>query len=503
MNFNKQTIATRYFQSLLLFLGMLSFAEPVFAQQNYTPIERGEYTIREEKLEPENKVEISGSYRAFWGFRSEQFLPKRDKSGIMGQEIQLKLRSMVNSNASVNITLENQFTDITRGTGGYSSQNPGDQSDSSSDSGMAVMFEEAYLEYNHNPNAALKIGRHYVDIADRQGFIYQGTATGFSQECRIGTWCYYIGGVRLADGVDDSLYWVQLDYPVFESGQLIDDLWSPSKFRQQYSLNVELFRAFYRGKDIPLAAYGGWTGENSTNHSKDNGSAVYFDNSGVEYAGLKVGWNNDDFTLNFVYSFLSGKRNYHTGTQELGNVKALSNTSISGSLLFLEMDYHYLPEWKLEVKALRSSGTEQTNKDSNIWEQDSSAYLAVQRGLHGKALVYFNGKDNLGDGHSISNLSYENLGFSHRSTNQDFGVDFAYYRFRKTEGVYNQAGKKVNAIGSELDITMRWYMKENFTFDTFWGIFLAGEAYSSNDNVPPIENPQDLSLFGAALNYSF
>ncbi|MCP4296633.1 MAG: hypothetical protein GY786_13595 [Proteobacteria bacterium] len=490
---------------VLLFIPFLMIFTSLktYSQQNFTVLKPGEYTIREKKNEFLNNIKVNGEFNAYWGVRTNAVIPDIGVVGTTGQDVQLRIQSKINYDASLNITLKNRYSDISRQKGGYTSQDINDTGDNSSDTGMTIVFDEAYLEYNHNPNAKLKIGRHYVDVADKKGFIYQGTANAISQECRIGTWCYYIGGASLSD-TGDAIYWLQLDYPVFESGVLIQDPWSNTLYQKE-SLNIELFRVLHFGKDIPLAKYGGSTGENSSNHARvdSTGDAVYFDNDGVEYLGVNIRWQHDVLSMNMTLASVTGNRKYHTGTEVQSNTSALGTKGIRGSLYYVSLDYRYHPEWRLEVATLSSSGSDLESSSSEIWDQDLAAFVEVQKGDHGDALIYFNGKNGLSDGHSVMNLSYDKIGFSYKSLAKDFFFDIHLFQFKHTVDVYTIGDKKEASIGRELDIRLGWNIKENLIFDMFWGVFSTDNAYSENDNIQA-NNPLDnYSMFGYQVIYRF
>ena len=476
-----------------------------FSQQHFIPLKEGDYTVEDKESKVFSNIKASGSYRAFWGTHNDSIFPQKGKSSKTGQDIRLKLRSQVNTDASLNVTFRNGSADLKKQKNGYNYRDdPDDTGSSNNDTGMNVILDEGYLEYNHNPNAKLKIGRHFINVADRRGFIYQGTAAAISQECRIGTWCYYIGGAKLEDGVDDSLYWVQLDYPVYQSGTLKRDLWS-KKMRQNRSFNVEMFKVLYHGHDIPLARYGGITGENSNYQAKTEPvkKNIFFDNHGTEYIGVNVDWNHDDLDLHLVITYLAGSRQFHTGTQNRGNVENMQKKSIQGRLYYSNLNYQFLPEWRFELAALYGSGTRFEDKETKIWQQDSTSFLEIQKGDHEAALIYFNGKDALGDGHSVTNLRYEKLGFSYRSLLQELSFDLHYYQFRHAVPVYTQAGIEERIVGQELDTKVGLNLKENLSFDLFWGAFLPKNGYSRNNNSPPIPLDKTLSLFGAEFKYIF
>ncbi len=486
-----------------LLSGCLLFVAPVsvgFAQSYFTPLEKGDYEIVDEKTGYNPGIQASGYYRAFSLSRRKDLMGD-EYSSHMNQILSLKLQSKLNTNIAVHARIQNRLSLLKNGERGYVSDNPYDEMDSTGDNGMDAEFKEAYLEYNHNPHAILKIGRHEINVGDRKGLIYRGTDTAISQSCRMGTWCTYIGGARL--GTHDALYWVQLDYPVFFNDVMIPDPWSEKKERQQSSLRIELFRVRYGGKDTPLAIYGGPTSVGSQYHKKDgDDSPVYYNNEEVEYEGVTVLWNYHDFLLDFSYVLFGGDRVYHTGSQEDGNeTKEIGKQDIGGNVFYVDFSYRFHERWRFEGVVLGSSGNE-TESGKNFWKSDSTAYLEVQKGHFGKSLVYFDGIDRMGEGHSVGNLQFRSLGVAYRSLDKSFGFDISYSDYERTKAVLDHEGNEVRDIGSELDLLSTWWLEERLKFQCYLAVFRPGEAYSPNDNLTPgsSDGDEDNDVFYLGLN---
>jgi len=316
---------------------------------------------------------------------------------------------------------------------------------------------------------------------------------------------------------DDTLYWAQLDYPVYDNGIKVKnpwndresrpDLWNDrerlSESRPESSFNVEFFRVPYRGSDIPSAIYGGSTGNNSLYQDTDNSLNVYFDNKKVEYTGFRVQWNYYQFMLDLHYITLTGARVYHTGTAKQKSVVPLQEQNLSGEMGSLELSYNLDEEWQMGIDLLQASGTKQTTTTEKYWEKDSEAYFEVKKGLHGKAQIYFNGLYNLGDGHSISNLDYQSLSFQYRDLKETLAIDIAFYNFRRNVPVLNQSGEPVQEIGRELDISSRWYLEPPLSLQLSVATFKTEEAYVRNDNDVPNGENKDIWAIGLDLFYYF
>ncbi|MDH5561426.1 MAG: hypothetical protein OEY59_11310 [Deltaproteobacteria bacterium] len=485
------------------------------AQQNFTPLKEGDYKEIEKKTDYEalrdlrEKVSlplgatIHGNYWAeFSSWRDG--LMGRSKGGPIHQEIELKVRSNLHSKFSVNANLSNASIVTNDPQSGYQTRNPAEMGDLSTDIQAQVYFKEMFLEYNPNPNAVIRLGRQKINLADRSGMIYEGYANGLTQTCRIGTWCYYIGGARLSQRSDDSLYWGQLDYPIYQSGVEIPDPWDKKGKRQESSMNIEIFRVFYHGTDIPLAVSGSTTGNNSDFHMTTGGERVFFDNNKTEYAGLLFGWNYYHFEMDFTFVSLSSQRQYHTGTQNLSNVVSLGDKNASGLIYQFESSYQIGDDWRAKAKVLYSSGDEKEKSILKPWQKDSRTYHEIQKGFYGDALIYFNGDNGIGRGHSIGNLNYYSIEASYRLKNNKMGLDFTYYYFQRDASVLNQGGDWVDVIGDELDITWGWEMDRHLKLQIFVGFFKPGLAYAENDNlIPDSEKTADFSMIGGKIGYSF
>jgi len=489
---------------------LLLCTSSLLAQQNYTPLKSGDYKVVDEDTRYLPGAKIGGSYRAYYDQRKNGFLVGADFESKIMQDITLEFESKINTNVSLHATIENRSSFVTEQEIPYDSNDIAEKGDATGDEGFDLVFGEAYLEYNHNPNARLRVGRQNIDIADRKGLIYKGTATAISQGCRIGTWCYEIGGARIGKSGGSAVFWAQLDYPVYESGVLIKDPWGDKPTRQSKSLNVEIFRVINRGKDIPLADYGGWTGENSVYHDTSDdsptGSRVYYDNDGIEYIGLNLRWNYGRLAMDMTWSNLVGSRVYHTGTQD-GGFSEIGDESVSGNAYHVELSYQFSNEWRARFTTLLATGDDVKTDGEKIWQRESSAYFEIKKGSHGDALIYFNGEDSVGDGHSVSNLTYYALAVDFRTLKGDFGFKTALFVLSHTNPVFvNPVGsdpEQTKAIGNELDVELTWYLEERLSFNLFISYMQPGGAYARNDSLRAEAGQSDFSMIGLDCSYRF
>jgi len=508
MNNHCRTIRNTIF--CFVCIGFLINVKPLFAQQNFTPLQRGEYEIVKEDNSYDPHAQFSGEYKAHYYFKKLGLFSGDDLGGDIFQDFYLQVQSKVNSNVSFKIKLGNKSDLVSEQESEYDSRYKIEAGDSSSDEGLTVVFKEAYLEYNHNPNARLLLGKQDINIADRKGLVFDGSATAITQGCRIGTWCYYIGAAKIGDEGESSLYWAQLLYPIYQSGIKIPDPWGEKSVRQQESLSIEIFRTIHQGHDIPLAVYGGWVGENTTYHDTTgdaaSGERVYYDNSDVEYFGFNVKWAYYDFLLDFLWMNQSGTREYHTGTQENGDVTELSNSNFYGNAYLLNTQYLISDEWKSSFTYFWGSGNSNETDGQKIWESDSAAYYEVKKGGFGDALIYFNGDEGVGDGHSVSNLRFHKIQADYQTPKKDVLLEMSAYWFYRNSPVFintvGEAEDKGSDIGFEFDFRTTWQLERNLSFQFFAGLFMPKEAYTVNDSVRPIDT-EDFSMAGLHVQYNF
>lgn len=486
---------------LLPFFLVCFIYAPLSAQQNFTPIIEGEYTTIEDKSIPSSNITVSGSYRASAMQRRSGSLMGDKEGSNTQQEIKLSVKSVVNEHISVNGTLRNLFADTkTQQTAHATTQND-QENRSDEDNGLDATFESAFLEYNHNPHAILRVGQQEVHVGDRMGLIYKDYTNAITQDCRMGTWCTYIGGASIGDY--ERLYWFQLDYPVYENGVTINDLWGDTPERPESSFNVELYRISYGGNDSALGEYGGPTTANSTYQVENASEKVYFDTTDMEYYGLNFDFNYYSFELDANIITMLGKRTYHTGSQATTAPQVLSHQNMTGTLFRLNPRYQISKNWKIEYEGLTSTGTEKTSSSENHWDNNSTTFYEIDKGAFGNALIYFKGVGELGERHSVSNLTYHSVGATYRGSNRDRGFDLRYFTFSRTNAVYNQSGHKVTDIGQEIDLLLKWKIDKNLWVDLYWAMFQAGEAYSESDNIKPVAAPENFNTMGANLRYTF
>jgi hypothetical protein len=507
LQFSRQSLIRTFFLFSMFLL--FSWSCQLWGQQNFTPLKQGEYEIVEDGNFFNPGAQIGGSYKAYYSVFKDGFINEGDLASRFQQDIELRIQSRVNTNLSLHAYIGNKSKGVEQQDEPYYTEYADEATDTTADEGMDLEFREAYLEYNHNPNAQLKIGKQFINVGDGIGLIYQGRATAISQQCRIGTWCYYVGGARLGKTGDSSIYWVQIDYPVYESGNLITDRWVNMGVRQEISFNVELMRVMYRGIHIPMSKSGQWIGEGSvyqeTTTIDNETKPVYFDNDGVEYMGVNLFWNYYDYLLRFSWLNLAGKRDYFAESST-SSKDLIDTQQISGNAYYLDMNYQIMKSWKTGLKLFTATGTEMDDEEK-VWEGESHSYMEIQKGDYGDALIYFNGREGTGQGHSVANLKYYSIYGSYRTEGNSVLVKLGLYTFSRNAPVfYNVIGeeeKTATHIGEEFDFEIFWNVEEKLKVGAMLALFFPDNAYSANDNVRPVEDPKDISLVGINLQYDF
>ena len=188
-----------------IFFILLSISGSTYAQSYFVPLERGDYTEREEHLTFSPGIKLSGDYRFRTSkIRSTKLPLSRTETNSpeefsFDQDIRLRLRSTVHRIISINVELATDQEPIYQSDIRESRSSRTTTADSQA---VNIYARQSYLELNRNPNETIKIGKQLINIGDRKGKVFAGILSGYSQRCKAGTWCYEIGGMKLssADG---------------------------------------------------------------------------------------------------------------------------------------------------------------------------------------------------------------------------------------------------------------------------------------------------------------
>jgi len=150
-------------KSLIFFLLFTFISYSAFGQ-NVKFVKKGEYEEWYEKPTFIKDIIVTGSYEALVkNKRGANFGDEQDNS--IRQDFKLNFKSIVQKNASLNVTIKNKPYLV-------GEDKSGSYSDSSHDSNsnLNIVIDEAYLEYQPTPATYLRFGKQYINPGDRRSW---------------------------------------------------------------------------------------------------------------------------------------------------------------------------------------------------------------------------------------------------------------------------------------------------------------------------------------------
>lgn len=188
-------------QNILIISLFLIISFPIFPQRNYELVEEQEYTEYYEKPIYVPDVRFTGSFNAYYQTkRGAQGVSEIDDDSTSDNfwkyDFYLNIRSEVNRNISLNVSIKNPPYDVGDSSNSYRSYNREERKSGGTvgDQNISVIIHEAYLEYDYNQcPSILRFGQQELNLGDYQGLVFRGNHAAISQKCKIGTWPYYIG----------------------------------------------------------------------------------------------------------------------------------------------------------------------------------------------------------------------------------------------------------------------------------------------------------------------
>ena len=150
-----------------MFFVLLSASGSVSAQSYFVPLERGDYSEREEHLTFSPGVELSGDYRFRTSKIKSTALPvSRTETNSpeeisFDQDIRLRLRSTLHRIISINLELSTDHEAIYQSDMRVSRSSRKTAVDSQA---VNIYARQSYLELNRNPNEEAKIGKQVINI---------------------------------------------------------------------------------------------------------------------------------------------------------------------------------------------------------------------------------------------------------------------------------------------------------------------------------------------------
>ena len=507
-----------------MFFVLLSASGSVSAQSYFVPLERGDYSEREEHLTFSPGVELSGDYRFRTSKIKSTALPvSRTETNSpeeisFDQDIRLRLRSTLHRIISINLELSTDHEAIYQSDMRVSRSSRKTAVDSQA---VNIYARQSYLELNRNPNEEAKIGKQVINIGDRKGKVFAGILSGFSQRCKAGTWCYEIGGMKLSSADGDWLYYFSLDYPfwheVNSQGEIID------------SLRIEVFRIKYTEHDVPLGQNNvpanrlasstltslessGFTSGSSCNSSlssytlNSDCKPIYYNANEQEYFGLRMQWETPVWSAYADVVSNQGNRDYY----RYDDRHNLDKRKISGGAAEMELSWKK-PGEQFTLIGMIAKGDEQLADSSRSgvnYQRILNGFFEISPGTYRGTQFYFNGgspelDSGTGLGHSINNTQLGGFRYRYDIPETTAVYRFGLYELKRIKPVLDTYGSKSSMIGIELDNTFTMLYAGHAKIDLDINAFRPGRAFSYDDQTVPTGNKDMIIHFAGRLTYSF
>ena len=507
-----------------MFFVLLNASGSASAQSYFVPLERGDYTEREEHLTFSPGVELSGDYRFRTSKIKSTALPvSRTETNSpeeisFDQDIRLRLRSTLHRIISINLELSTDQEAIYQSDMRVSRSSRKTAVDSQA---VNIYARQSYLELNRNPNEEAKIGKQVINIGDRKGKVFAGILSGYSQRCKAGTWCYEIGGMKLSSADGDWLYYFSLDYPfwheVNSQGEIID------------SLRIEVFRIKYTEHDVPLGhnnvpanrlasstltslESSGFTSGSSCNSSlsgytlNSDCKPIYYNANEQEYFGLRMQWETPVWSAYADVVSNQGNRDYY----RYDDRHNLDKRKISGGAAEMELSWKK-PGEQFTLIGMMAKGDEQLADSSRSgvnYQRILNGFFEISPGTYRGTQFYFNGgspelDSGTGLGHSINNTQLGGFRYRYDIPETTAVYRFGLYELKRIKPVLDTYGSKSSMIGIELDNTFTMLYAGHAKIDLDINAFKPGRAFSYDDHTAPTGNKNIIYHFAGRLTYSF
>ena len=509
--------------ALVLFV-LLADPGTATAQTHFVPLERGDVSERKEHLIFSPGVELSGDYRLRISKINSTSLPEsRTETNSaeefsFDQDVRLRLRSTLHRIISINLELATNQEAIYQSDirTSRSSRTTGAESQTAN-----LTARQSYLELNRNPNEVTKIGKHAINIGDRNGKVFSGILSGYSQRCKAGTWCYEIGGMKLSSADADWLYFFSLDYPFWHEldsqGEVID------------SFRIEMFRIKYTEHDVPLGMNnipakrlssstlssmesGGFTSGSDCNTSlsaytlNTSCKPIYYNAHEQEYFGLRMQWETPVWGVYADIISNQGNRNYF----QYDDRHNIDKRKISGGAAELEISWKK-PGEEYMLVGMMAQGDEQLDDSSRNganYLRGLESFYEISPGTYRGTKFYFNGgspdlNSGTGLGHSINNTQMGGFRYRYDIPETTAVYRFGLYELKRIKPVLDSNGTKSSMIGIEWDNTFTLKMAGHANVDLDFNAFQPARAFSYDDQTVPTGRKDMIFHFAGRLTYSF
>lgn len=506
---------SRWHWTLLFILLLLAVGHSAWAQNNFRPLERGDFNEVEERLIIIRGLEVGADFALRVRSLDGDKLDDDQKGTNTHQDLRLKLKTLFHRDVEIHLNLELAPSDISETR---LREAETDQRGRLQDSGTtAVNAREAYLRYGFNPRSAMIFGKHEISIGDRRGKVYNGISPGVTFDCKMGTWCFPFGLSMIGEASGDAVFHVGLQY----TG------WDETREEGRERLEVEVYRVVYNEGNVPLgknlgpARYNpgdadGLLGNTDYSQLLDATLPVYYDADGIEYFGFRVTWENPLFFLNFDANSSQGNRKYHRyrhPTQGIsGNLSdgsAQVQQAVKGVAVESEIGMKFTGI-RLGLRFMNATGDEYVDPSgSDVFLRPLKGYHEITPGIYKGARLYFNGgdsdiSDGGGLGHSINNTRL--MGFFLEVDSKE-KLDLSYalgiYSLTLNQSIPNARDDLVNSVGIEVDNLLIWHLHKAVEFQFEFNAILADGALRYDDYTTPPSTPDNFIQAIWRVVYSF
>ena len=503
---------------------LLSCSGVAQAQSYFVPLERGDYTEREEHLTFSPGVELSGDFRFRTSKIKSTALPlsraetNSPEEFSFDQDIRLRLRSTVHRIISLNLELATNQEPIYQSDirTARSSRTTGAESQTAN-----ISARQSYLELNRNPNEETKIGKQVINIGDRKGKVFAGILSGYTQRCKAGTWCYEIGGMKLSSADGDWLYFFSLDYPfwheVDSQGEIID------------SFRLEMFRIKYTEHDVPLGLNNipakrlssstlsslessGFTSGSGCNSSlagytlNSDCKPIYYNAHEQEYFGLRIQWETPVWSVYADFISNQGNRDYY----QYDDRHNLDKRKISGGAAEIELNWKK-PGEQFTLIGMMARGDEQladNSRSGTNYQRSLNGFYEISPGTYRGTQFYFNGgspdlNSGTGLGHSINNTQMGGFRYRYDIPETNAVYRFGLYELKHIKPVLDAFGSKASMIGVEWDNTVTMVYAGHAKIDLDFNAFQPAGGFSYDDQTVPSGKKDMIIHLAGRLTYSF
>jgi hypothetical protein len=501
-------------------------AAPAWAQLNFKPLERGDYTEVEQRMVvvrgesgKEFGLELGGDFALRVREEKAKNLAGLDHRTRFDEDFRLKLRTLFHQDIALHLILQTSPGSLDAVS---ARKIPGEERGALNDSeAMTLSVREAFLRYQPNPNSRLSFGKQEVSLGDRRGKVYNAITPAATFDCRAGTWCMPFGAARSGPASADWVYHWALEYKA----------WQDTSGPLRNGFDVEISRIIYTEKDVPLGLNlgpGNFDPANPDNEkalpalshnqvADDLVRPVYYDARAYEYLGLRLNLQAGAFFWNADFTSGQGSRRYHRARNantdippalNVPGTPVVSEQVVNGSAWETEIGVRW-PNGRIGVRAMSATGDPAlpaTGGQSYL--RGLGGYFEITPGSYRGTRLYFNGTDNATDqgaglGHSVNNTRlvgvFLDLDYPESSRVGYFG---GLYQISKNQAILDAFNSLVSQVGVEWDNMLTWYIQPALRLQFEVNAIQPNGAFSLNDATPPVKQELMLQTI-ARLVYRF